>query len=88
MEFYVSGDVAPGARFKYSFTALSASAEETTTEAETHVTTAAPMDTTETEAQTEAGKQGGCKSSLSAVCVGVAVTAGAALTLRKKKEEE
>jgi len=33
MEFYVSGDVAPGARFKYSFTSLSASVEDPETSA-------------------------------------------------------
>jgi hypothetical protein len=93
MEFYVSGDVAPGARFKYSFTTLSAPAEEETTTAEavTDATTSTPTDatdTTGTESQTEEGKKGGCKSALGAACAGAVVAAGAALIICKKKEDD
>ena len=53
MDFYVNGDVAPGARFKYSFTSLQSIAgeEETTEEAESTTDT---DEVTSSEATTEA----------------------------------
>ena len=92
MEFYVSGDVAPGERFKYSFTTLGAQSNETETETETETesfddTTVADTDAESSDETQPSGKKG-CKSTV--VCGGlVAVTvATAALSLRKKKESE
>ena len=92
MEFYVSGDVAPGERFKYSFTTLGAQSNETETETETETesfddTTVADTDA-ESSDETQPSSKKGCKSTVA--CGGlVAVTvATAALSLRKKKESE
>ena len=92
MEFYVSGDVAPGERFKYSFTTLGAQSNETETETETETesfddTTVADTDAESSDETQPSGKKG-CKSTVA--CGGlVAVTvATAALSLRKKKESE
>lgn len=87
MEFYVSGDVAPGGRFKYSYisTAANAGAESATgTDTET-VTEPAPVTATDSEASdsgtvtapdsdttgSETTAAGGCRSS-----IGVGAAAG------------
>ena len=92
MEFYVSGDVAPGERFKYSFTTLGAQAPGIETEPAESDTTATPDTETPTEAPTdptEPPKKKGCKSSLAVGGLVVVAAMGAsALTLRKKKESE
>ncbi len=90
MEFYVSGDVAPGARFKYSFTSLSASVEdpETSAPAETETVREPEAVVTETDAETQPSKDKGCRSAVGATCVGTMMAAAAAVALRKKKEEE
>ena len=92
MEFYVSGDVAPGERFKYSFTTLGAQAPDIETEPVESDTTATPDTETPTEAPTdptEPPKKKGCKSSLAVGGLVVVAAMGAsALTLRKKKESE
>ena len=97
MDFYISGDVAPGARFKYSFisTQLNATGEQPTTEeittepvVETETdaaTTDAPATEQETEQETEPEAKGGCKS----VAIGTAVfaiVALGALVIAKKKD--
>ena len=96
LDFYISGDVAPGARFKYSFvsTQLNATGEQPTTEeittepvVETETdaaTTDAPATEQETEQETEPEAKGGCKS----VAIGTAVfaiVALGALVIAKKK---
>ena len=95
LDFYLSGDVAPGGRFKYSFISTAANSGEPETEAPTQPDTEAPTDPAEdpTEAPTDApateaptetdAPKGGCKSSV----IGVAsllVAMAAAVALKKK----
>ena len=98
MDFYLSGDVAPGGRFKYSYVSTAANAgetetdteettEETTTEAPTtpeETPTEAPTtpEETPTEAPTEPAK-GGCGSTLMGAAVILSAMA-AAVALKKK----
>ena len=98
LDFYTSGDVAPGGRFKYSFISTAANSGEpadTAPETEpatdpeetpTEQPTEAPTDTPDTEAPTETeASKGGCKSSV--LCFATLLTAmAAALTLRKKED--
>lgn len=87
MDFYVSGDVAPGARFKYTFTSVGLPSDETDTET-TAITD--PSTDTETVDQTEPEQPGdnkGCASSLSAA-VGVTMSAAAAAVALKKRRED
>lgn len=93
MEFYVSGDVAPGGRFKYSYISTAANAgkepvTETVTEAATTAapdsgtaspeTTASP-DTVTTAADSETAA-GGCKSAVGAgTAAGLVTLAGVPL---------
>lgn len=87
MDFYTNGDVAPGARFKYSFTTLGAKTPEDTAPTETlpateHETT--PIsDTTETEEPTQSK---GCRSAIPAAAL--PLVAAAALTLSKKRRRK
>ena len=90
LDFYISGDVAPGARFKYSFvsTQLNATGEQPTTEeittepvVETE-TDAATTDAPATEQETEPEAKGGCNS----VTVGTALFAIVALGALHFKE--
>lgn len=96
LDFYISGDVAPGARFKYSFvsTQLNAVGEQPTTEevttepqteagtqTETQVTTDAPA----TEQETEPAAEIGCKSVTASVAL-IACIALGALVIGKKKD--
>ena len=91
LDFYISGDVAPGGRFKYSYvsTAANSATGETdeTTPAESTPTESTPVETpAETEPDTEPGKKG-CKSTLG---MGVAFTLtamAAAVALKKSKED-
>ena len=86
LDFYISGDVAPGGRFKYSYisTAENAKVEGDTDETPAEST---PVETpAETEPDTEPGKKG-CKSTLG---MGVACTLtamAAAVALKKSKED-
>lgn len=78
MDFYISGDVAPGGRFKYSYVSTLENSgneiptpgeNETTGDATTDVVTTAPEDTSvETESNTEAAttaeEKSGCGSSI------------------------
>ncbi len=92
MDFYISGDVAPGARFKYSYVSTQQNAtgeqpttEEITTEPVETETDAATTDAPATEQETEPEAKGGCKS----VAVGAAVfaiVALGALVIAKKKD--
>ena len=93
MDFYVSGDVAPGARFKYSFTTLGAKAEGTETEpAESDTTptpdTEAPVETPTEGLETEAPAKKGCKSAVSAAVLPLALAAAVAVSKKGKKKEE
>lgn len=100
LDFYLSGDVAPGARFKFSYISTN---ENTTGEVETEPTTeettepatepatddvteAVTTGTSSTEADTEASTKGGCQSVI-APAVAVVVAVGAALLIRRKKED-
>ena len=84
MDFYISGDVAPGGRFKYSYTPAAESGDAVETD---------PMDTEATEApetavtpvETDEPASGGCKSSLGMASVAI-LTAAAAAVARKKKD--
>ncbi len=98
MDFYISGDVAPGARFKYSYisTAENAGKEVETTDAPTEAPTNAVEDPeTNVPAVTEAPTAGeseteadnaGC-ASVTAAASAVVMTAVAAAVLYKKKED-
>ena len=100
LDFYISGDVAPGGRFKYSYVVATADADsgettqptetETTetTEAPTEETTEAPTENAATEAPTQDvvdEPKSGCKSSVAAAAA--VITAAAAAVALKKKED-
>ncbi|MBR5880225.1 MAG: hypothetical protein IKZ16_00940, partial [Clostridia bacterium] len=82
MDFYISGDVAPGARFKYSYVSTAATVEETTEE----LTSDGGLSeqTTEGEQTTEAPEKNGCKSAALGALTAVAAAAAAAVALKKK----
>ena len=95
LDFYLSGDVAPGARFKFSYistgenttgeAATEAPTEEITeptTETPTEAPTDAPATTPE---ETNAPAQQGCKSSVVA-CAALLTAMAAAIVLRKKED--
>ncbi len=89
MDFYISGDVAPGARFKYSYVSTQQNTvpapptteEETTEPVET---TDAPLTETETEPETEPEAEGGCKSVTASMALIACICLGA-LVIGKKK---
>ena len=91
MDFYISGDVAPGARFKYSFVSSTAANEEQSSEQQT--TDAADNTDTDTDAATGEGESAtepaetkkGCKA-FAAAGVMLATAAAAAVVLKKKKD--
>ena len=96
MDFYISGDVAPSGRFKYSFISTSKNAGmEIETEAESE--TADETIGRETQAQTNANttdattteadsSDKGCASSIGMGAVAVASAMAAAVALKKKDE--
>ena len=92
LDFYISGDVAPGGRFKYSYisTAENAKVEGSTDEtvestpAESTPTESTPVEIP-TESDTEPAK-GGCKSSLTVGAAAVLLAAAAAVVLKKKED--
>ena len=90
LDFYISGDVAPGGRFKYSYisTAANSATGETdeSTPAESTPTESTPSETP-TEDVTDSPAKKGCKSTLG---LGVAFTLtamAAAVALKKSKED-
>ncbi len=98
MDFYISGDVAPGGRFKYSYISTAANAgtsgetEETvpdtmpvTDPVTDPVTEAATAGTTETEAVTDAPK-GGCQSVIGWGTVAVVILCGTAYAVRRRDD--
>ncbi len=86
MDFYISGDVAPGARFKYSYVSGAAaqedSSEQQTTAPEGGETTAEGLSEQVTE---PAEQKKGCKA-LAAGAAVLATAAAAAVVLKKKKD--
>ncbi len=100
MDFYISGDVAPGGRFKFSYvTAAKSGDEDDTTETDPVETVPAetdPADSTPgtdapgtddpSESETES-QSGGCKSSVTAGAAAIAMAAAAAVVLKKRKED-
>jgi hypothetical protein len=92
MDFYISGDVAPGARFKYSYISGKAAAEEesselTTTEpTETESVGSIQESTAANEQETEpAEAKKGCKAF--AAGAAIALAAAAAVVLGKRKDD-
>ena len=87
MDFYVSGDVAPGARFKFSYVSGKASGEETeSTDTETAAPGLSDSTTTAPESETEPTEQKkGCKA-FAAAGAAIAMAAAAAVVLKKKKD--
>ena len=87
MDFYVSGDVAPGARFKFSYVSGKASGEETeSTDTETTAPGLSDSTTTAPESETEPTEQKkGCKAFAAAGAM-LATAAAAAVVLKKKKD--
>ena len=99
MDFYISGDVAPSGRFKFSYISTTENATgeapetapaetqpvtEPDTEAPTEQPTEAPTDAPATEAPTETdAPKGGCKSSVMGVAA-VMTAMAAAVALKKK----
>ena len=92
MDFYISGDVAPGARFKYSYVSTQQNtvpAPPTTEEetAEPGETTDAPVGSIqESTAETEPEAEGGCKSVTASVALLACVCLGAFVVGKKKYE--
>ena len=94
LDFYISGDVAPGGRFKYSYVVATAENGETTQPAETE-TTETPTEEPTTPAETQPVEtptqdvvdepKKGCKSSVAAAAA--VITAAAAAVALKKKED-
>ncbi len=99
LDFYISGDVAPGGRFKYSYISTRENARgpetETVTDTATEpVTTADPVTGTETDpatgtgtdAETTGTASGGCRSLMAGAPVLLALGAIAAvLPMRRRR---
>ena len=94
MDFYISGDVAPGARFKYSYVSTQQNSvgeqpttEEVTTEPNemTDATEAPTTDAPTTEQETEPAAENGCKSVTASVALIACICLGA-LVVGKKKD--
>ena len=94
LDFYISGDVAPGGRFKYSYVVATAESGETTEPTETE-TTETPTEEPTTPAETQPVEtptqdvvdepKSGCKSSVAAAAA-VITAAAAAVALGKKED--
>ena len=91
LDFYISGDVAPGGRFKFSYISttenagISAETEVPTETEEPTDPTEAPTDTPPAEAPTDAPKEG-CSSVLGGALTALLTAMAAAVTLRKSRE--
>lgn len=84
MDFYISGDVAPGARFKYSY--ISKAGAENPDASDSETTAPDAQNTTEAPAgETEQQSEGGCKA-VAAAAAAIAMAAAAAVVLKKKKD--
>jgi len=95
MDFYISGDVAPGGRFKFSYVVAAEGGDTTDTDpAETEIptdpaetTTDTPATETPADSESETEGKGGCKSSVAAGAAAVLTAAAAAVALRKEKDD-
>ena len=87
MDFYISGDVAPGARFKYSYISGKAAAEEESSSDEQTVAPEGGETTAEglSEQETEPEAKKGCKAF--AAGAAIALAAAAAVVLGKRKDD-
>ena len=81
MDFYISGDVAPSGRFKYSYVSTSENAKAENIDK--NDTSAA---TDDSAALTDEPKQQGCGSSLGLGIAGVLAASAAGVALRKREE--
>ena len=90
LDFYISGDVAPGGRFKYSYisTAANSAAGETdeSTPAESTPAESTPSETP-TEDVTDPPAKKGCKSALGMGTAFTLAAMAAAVALKKSKED-
>ena len=96
MDFYISGDVAPGGRFKFSYISTSENATGEPSENETTPDTQPDVDPStdnstdgNADDSTNGGDvdQGGCKSSVAAGTAAMVMAAAAAAVALKKKED-
>ncbi len=98
MDFYISGDVAPGARFKYSYISTAANAkgedeQETTQDTvadgteETTVSESAPVTEAPTASESETQSEDKGCASIAASASAVIMTAAAAAVVLKKRED-
>ncbi|MBR2445488.1 MAG: hypothetical protein IKB28_02340 [Clostridia bacterium] len=88
MDFYISGDVAPGARFKYSYVSTQQNAvpaPPTTEEETTEPVESTDAPATESEQETEPEAEGGCKSVTASAALIACICLGA-LVIGKKKD--
>ena len=83
MDFYISGDVAPGARFKYSFVSGKTTGDEQTSDSETTAPDLSEGTTEQVSEPTEQKK--GCKAFAAGAAM-MAMAAAAAVVLKKKKD--
>lgn len=83
MDFYSSGDTAPGGRFKYVFTAAPAQTASETVAADTD-STQAPVTETESETGTSSG---GCRSAVPALMPLAAAAACAFLHGKRRRDD-
>ncbi len=90
MDFYISGDVAPGGRFKYSYISTAENAGETeTSDVETNAPTetdTTPATDDPTEPATDAPDEGGCKSAVGSAAALTLLAGAAVIALRKKDD--
>ena len=94
LDFYTSGDVAPGGRFKFSYISTTENAgvtpeteaptEAPTEPAETPTDAPATEAPTETEASKGGSSSGGCKSAMGMGVAAVATAMAAAVALKKR----
>ena len=96
MDFYVSGDVAPGGRFKFSY--ISTSENATSDPSDTDPVETQPTEDPTTDGATDVvtvpatdggsgDGEGGCKSSVAAGAAAMVIAAAAAAVALKKKED-
>ena len=87
MDFYISGDVAPGARFKYSYVSTQQNAvpaPPTTEEETTEPVESTDAPATESEQETEPEAEGGCKSMTASAALIACICLGAIVIGKKK----
>ena len=88
MDFYISGDVAPGGRFKFSYVVAAEGGDTSETETSTEAFTEIPTEPSATPTDTpDTNTEGGCKSSVAAGAAAMVLAAAAAAVALKKKED-